>query len=310
MDKLNEYFNEYKEEAKPYSFSRLKTIRTLFNSSVTSSMKPCIIFIRLTYQIVYQSKNIFSKGSLILIESVLCAKNSEFIEHKQNLEYVFRKRKQMGLFWKNGEMEKMIMSLVSTLGHMQSVGLCHRDLKPANLFLLNNGHIKVIDLTLASRRIFSDRRTRTMAVTQPQNHSYYQISDQRNTPILVTDSVEGSRSWWHGMATRDSPNTIFISLMCSQWVMESGTPLLLAPSSSLFRCHGRCHRLQPKELWIRWLDGEKLVVAGISRLREKFSENICYVLNLMLKCWNFMRKIGRLLWSCIKLWNYDVIIGI
>lgn len=39
----------------------------------------------------------------------------------------------------------MLMSLVSTLGHMQSVGLCHRDLKPANLFLLANGHIKVID---------------------------------------------------------------------------------------------------------------------------------------------------------------------
>lgn len=51
----------------------------------------------------------------------------------------------MGLFWKQFEMEKMIMSLVSTLAHMQRVGLCHRDLKPANLFLLNNGHIKVID---------------------------------------------------------------------------------------------------------------------------------------------------------------------
>lgn len=30
-------------------------------------------------------------------------------------------------------------------------------------------------------------------------------------------------------------------------------------------------------------DGEKLVVAGINRLRERFSENICTVLNLMLK---------------------------
>jgi serine/threonine protein kinase len=69
----------------------------------------------------------------------------EYIEHKSNLEYVFRKRKQMGLFWKQNEMERMIMSLVSTLAHMQSVGLCHRDLKPANLFLLPNGHIKVID---------------------------------------------------------------------------------------------------------------------------------------------------------------------
>jgi serine/threonine protein kinase len=51
----------------------------------------------------------------------------------------------MGLFWTQQELEKMMMSLVGTLSHMQSVGLCHRDLKPANLFLLNNGHIKVID---------------------------------------------------------------------------------------------------------------------------------------------------------------------
>ena len=42
----------------------------------------------------------------------------EYIEHKQNLEYVFRKRKQMGLFWGQKEMEKMLMSLVSTLAHM------------------------------------------------------------------------------------------------------------------------------------------------------------------------------------------------
>ena len=69
----------------------------------------------------------------------------EYIEHKQNLEYVFRKRKQMGIYWKNEELEKMMVSLVSTLSYMQSVGLCHRDLKPANLFLLANGEIKVID---------------------------------------------------------------------------------------------------------------------------------------------------------------------
>lgn len=69
----------------------------------------------------------------------------EFIEHKLNLEYVFRKRKQMNLQWKQEELEKMMISLISTLGHMQSVGLCHRDLKPANLFLMQNGTIKVID---------------------------------------------------------------------------------------------------------------------------------------------------------------------
>jgi serine/threonine protein kinase len=58
----------------------------------------------------------------------------EFIEHRQNLEYVFRKRKQMNLYWKQEEIEKMLFSLITTLANMQSLGLCHRDLKPANLF--------------------------------------------------------------------------------------------------------------------------------------------------------------------------------
>ncbi len=62
-----------------------------------------------------------------------------------NLEYIFRKRKQMQAFWKPDELEKMIVSLTSTLSYMQSNGLCHRDLKPANLFLLPNGEVKIID---------------------------------------------------------------------------------------------------------------------------------------------------------------------
>ena len=39
----------------------------------------------------------------------------------------------------------MIVSLTSTLSHMQATGLCHRDLKPANLFLMPNGEMKIID---------------------------------------------------------------------------------------------------------------------------------------------------------------------
>jgi serine/threonine protein kinase len=69
----------------------------------------------------------------------------EYIEHRMNIEYIFRKRKQMQVYWKQDELEKMIVSLITTLSFMQSVGLCHRDLKPANLFLLQNGEIKIID---------------------------------------------------------------------------------------------------------------------------------------------------------------------
>jgi serine/threonine-protein kinase len=70
---------------------------------------------------------------------------SEYIDHKCNAEYVFRKRKQSVSYWKQDELEKMIVSLISTLSYLQSIGICHRDIKPANLFVLTNGEIKLID---------------------------------------------------------------------------------------------------------------------------------------------------------------------
>lgn len=42
----------------------------------------------------------------------------EYIEHRLNLEYVYRKRKQMGIFWKAEELEKMLVSIISTLAHL------------------------------------------------------------------------------------------------------------------------------------------------------------------------------------------------
>jgi len=70
----------------------------------------------------------------------------EYMDSRTNLEYLFRKRKQQGLFWKSDEMEKMIVSVISTLSYLQSVGICHRDLKPANKFLHpQTGEIKIID---------------------------------------------------------------------------------------------------------------------------------------------------------------------
>ena len=39
----------------------------------------------------------------------------------------------------------MVVSLISTMSYLQSIGICHRDIKPSNLFLMENGEIKVID---------------------------------------------------------------------------------------------------------------------------------------------------------------------
>ena len=60
----------------------------------------------------------------------------EYMDSRTNLEHMFRKRKSSGTYWAQDELEKMIVSIISTLSYLQSVGICHRDLKPANLFLL------------------------------------------------------------------------------------------------------------------------------------------------------------------------------
>ena len=69
----------------------------------------------------------------------------EYMDARTNLEYIFRKRKSAGTFWQQDELEKMIVSIISTLSYLQSTGICHRDLKPANLFLLPAHEIKLID---------------------------------------------------------------------------------------------------------------------------------------------------------------------
>ena len=69
----------------------------------------------------------------------------EYMDSRSNLEYMFRKRKQQTVFWSQDELEKMIVSVISTLSYLQSVGMAHRDLKPANKFLMENGEIKIID---------------------------------------------------------------------------------------------------------------------------------------------------------------------
>lgn len=69
----------------------------------------------------------------------------EYMDSRQNCEYMFRKRKQQGVFWKADEMEKMIVSIIGTMSYLQSIGMTHRDLKPANLFLTPTCEIKLID---------------------------------------------------------------------------------------------------------------------------------------------------------------------
>ncbi len=42
----------------------------------------------------------------------------EYMESRQNLEYMFRKRKQQNIFWKQEELEKMIVSVIGSLAYL------------------------------------------------------------------------------------------------------------------------------------------------------------------------------------------------
>jgi serine/threonine protein kinase len=81
----------------------------------------------------------------------------EYMDARYNLELLFRKRKQQNVFWKQDELEKMIVSGISTLSYLQNLGICHRDMKPANLFVIpQNGEIKIIDFG-ESKDYFKDQ---------------------------------------------------------------------------------------------------------------------------------------------------------
>lgn len=82
---------------------------------------------------------------------------TEYMEARQNLEYLFRKRKQQNVFWKQDELEKMIVSGISTFSYLQNLGICHRDIKPANMFCMSsNGELKIIDFG-ESKDYFKDQ---------------------------------------------------------------------------------------------------------------------------------------------------------
>ena len=39
----------------------------------------------------------------------------------------------------------MIVSVISTMSYLQSVGMAHRNLKPANKFIMENGEVKILN---------------------------------------------------------------------------------------------------------------------------------------------------------------------
>ena len=135
--------------------------------------------------------------------------------------------------------------------------MAHRDLKPANKFLMENGEIKLIDFG-ESKDYFKDEDdggVGTMATIRG--------TPQYLSPILWKAHVEdggNTRHVVHNLFKSDvySCGLIFFQLAA----MEDVTGFNQKNAVN---------------------DGEKLVEAGLKKLRQRYSDHICEIIRLMLK---------------------------
>ena len=152
----------------------------------------------------------------------------------------------------------MIVSLISTLSHLQSVGVCHRDLKPANLFLLpETFEMKIIDFG-ESKDYFKDADdggSGTMATIRG--------TPQYLSPALWKAHVEdggNSRHANHNIFKSDVFSCGMIYYQCA--AMEDVTG---------FNQNNQVNK------------GEKLVESGLKKLKQRYSDHIIEIIRLMLK---------------------------
>ena len=177
----------------------------------------------------------------------------EFIDDSTNLERVFRKKQQKGVFWKEDEFEKLIVSLISTLSYLQGIGICHRDIKPSNLFITSNGEMKIIDFG-ESKDYFiegEDGGDGTLATIRG--------TPQYLSPILWKAYVVDKN-------TRHATHNIYKSDVFS-------TGLVFLQMATLEDVTGYNHISE----------GEKIIEKAIKKVSQKYSDHIWEIIRLMLK---------------------------
>jgi serine/threonine protein kinase len=168
----------------------------------------------------------------------------ELMDESMNLERVFRKRQQKGLFWKESDLEKLIVSLISTLSFLQSIGICHRDIKPSNLFIMPNGEMKIIDFG-ESKDYFADT----------DDGGEGTLATIRGTPQYLSPILW--KAYVIDKETRHSTHNIYKSD-----VFSSG--LVFFQIASLEDVTG----------FNNINDGEQLIEKNLKKLRKRYSEHI------------------------------------
>ena len=177
----------------------------------------------------------------------------EFMDDSTNLERVFRKRQQKNSTWKEEELEKLIVSLISTLSYLQSIGICHRDIKPSNLFCTKAGEMKVIDFG-ESKDYFTDG----------DDGGDGTLATIRGTPQYLSPILW--KAYVVDKNTRHATHNIYKSD-----VFSSG--LVFLQMASLDDVTG----------FNNINEGEKAIEIALKKLRKKYSEHICEIIRLMLK---------------------------
>jgi len=155
-------------------------------------------------------------------------------------------------------MEKVVVSVISTLSYLQSVGICHRDIKPANMFLHpTSSEMKIIDFG-ESKDHFKDGDdggAGTMATIRG--------TPQYLSPTLWKAHVEGDGN------TRHTTHSIYKSD-----VFSAG--LIFFQMCSMEDVTGFNQKNQVN-------DGEGIIEKGLQALRSRYSEHVLEIIRLTLK---------------------------
>lgn len=138
----------------------------------------------------------------------------------------------------------MIVSLISTLSFLQSIGICHRDIKPSNLFITSNGEMKVIDFG-ESKDYFTDG----------DNGGDGTLATIRGTPQYLSPILW--KAYMIDKNTRHATHNIYKSD-----VFSSG--LVFFQIATLEDVTG----------FNNPADGEKIIEKGIKKLNQKYSDHI------------------------------------
>ena len=157
------------------------------------------------------------------------------------------------MFWNEEELERMIVSSISSLSYLQTNGICHWDLKPSNLFLTENGEIKIIDFG-ESKDYFAEDDAGgegTMATIRG--------TPQYLSPILWKAYVVDKN-------VRHATHNIYKSDVFS-------LGLVFLQMASMDDVTG-CNNVK---------DGEATIEDIIGGIRTRYSDHICEIIRLMLK---------------------------